>query len=325
MRPLVYLILPVLLSACAGQPVHDNGQPADQERIYSYVDAQGHLVQGELPAHQQKKPTPLEAGQKDVRSFSYKDAQGHLVTGDLPPAAAGKDANWQTSEQAEAKADALAHDRFVTYYDATGRLIREPVDPVTARAHRKEQEAQQHYQQIAVQAAQQSRARQYVETMTAIPADCCTHLLAHAEKLTLDTQRSLTFANGSYGWLQLAQAHPAHIYSLGAKAKRLFIKSYKQRGNYLHPYLLFLDASGTPLLAVNNLFQRRYPETWYRYGYVEGSVLTPAKAAYVVVYLSYETGSRELGMVPQADPTLVPEPDATPAGQGQLTFAVAPD
>src|SRR5690606_6545065 len=159
----------------------------------------------------------------------------------------------------------------------------------------------------------------------AIPADCCSGLLAHAEKLKPGQEKSLAFANGEYGWVKLEANHPAHIYSLDDKARRLAIKSFKKKGSYLHPYLLFLDKRGTPILAVNNLFQRRYPETWYRYGYVEGSLLAPADASYVVVYLSYETGSRETGMVPLADPALVPEPDATPAAHGELTLSASID
>lgn len=312
------LLLPLLLTACASHPPVD---AAHQDRIYSYMDAQGNLVQGELPA---RKPAPVDAGQKDVRSYNYKDAQGNLIKGELPPtsATAAQDDGYQTPEEAEAKADARAHDRFVTYYDASGRLVREPVDPVTARAYRKEQEAARNYQQVATQAAQQARDRQYMETMTAIPADCCLALLAHAEKLKPGKQRTLAFAAGEYGWIKLAAAHPAHIYALDAKAKRLFVRSYKERGGYLHPYLLLLDASGAPILAVNNFFQQRYPESWYRYGYVEGSVQLPPKTAYVVVYLPYESGSRETGMVPLADPSLVPEPDATPAAHGELTLSV---
>jgi hypothetical protein len=300
----------LLLIACSNQPGGN-----DKARIYSYVDAQGNLVQGEMAPPSAPSRALRSDTASQVMQMQSQSAQ------DKKQPAQGATTGYQTPEQAEAKVEAKAHDRFVTYYNAEGTLVRERIDPVAAKAHEDEVIAQKNYEEIAELAAQTSRDRQYLETTTAIPADCCTDILEYADKLKSGKNKSLHFHAGEYGWIHLSQPHPAHIYRLGDKVKRLVIKSFKQEGHYLHPYLLFLDAKGVPLLAVNNLFQRRYGETWYRYGYVQGSVTVPDKVAYAVFYLPYETGSKEKGMEPCTAPSLVPETDATPYGNGELLIA----
>lgn len=322
MRLTLFVVFAVFLVGCSHQ-AQPNG-----ERVYSYVDGQGHLVQGRLSAKQATSPD-----QQEPRLYTYQDAQGQLVQGELP--SEGKpvlqapvdatDKTYQTPEQAEAKQEELARDRFVTHFDANGYLVREKIDPVAARAYRQAEKEKKDYQELAVQAAQQARDRQYAETFTAIPADCCLAILPHAEKLKTGKEQSLHFIAGEYGWIQLEAAHPAHVYALDAKAGRLLVKSYKHAETYLHPYLLFLDQAGTPILAVNDLFERRYPETWYRYGFVEGAVPVPSGSAFVVVYLPYETGSRVRGMEPMKSAQVAAEPDAKPAGRGDLLLQMLPN
>lgn len=317
MRLLSCLSVFALLAACSHQP-----PPADGDRVYSYVDAQGNLVQGHLPAN--KKPAADSKAEPHL--YTYQDAQNNLVHGELPPAGADdSDKSYQTPEQAEEKQDELARDRFITRFDANGYLVREKIDPVAARAFREAEKDKKEYEEMAYQAARQARDRQYAETSTPVPADCCLAILPHAEKLATGKDRTLHFTGGEYGWIETDRAHPAHVYKLDAKAGRLLIRSYKNSGGYLHPWLLFLDPAGTPMLAVNELFERRYPETWFRYAFVEGTVPVPAGSAFVVVYLPYESGDRKTGMVSVTVPSLGAETDAQPAGSGELLLQALPN
>lgn len=272
--------------------------------MYSYVNAQGQLMQGVMPATKEDR--------------EKKAAQ---AANTATPTQAGQDTYTPADEAASkftAKQLAKQHNRFVTYYNAQGKLIRQHIDPVAAGEHRQSVRATKDYQYIMDRAAQAARDRQYSQSNMVIPANCCRHLIKYADKLTASSEKPLHFTKGEFGWIQLAATHPAHIYLLGKQVKRITIKSYKKADGYLHPYLLLLNKSGTPLLAVNNLFQRRYDETWYRYGYVEGSVTIPAKAAYAILYLPYETGSRATGMQPIAVPSLQPETNSKPAKNGEL-------
>lgn len=365
----ILLLLIVLLSACASRQGSFGG------RIYSYVDAQGHLVQGQLPATQpSSKSKEGNAATLSPRVLSHTDSKGRLVQAVIPVQVDGAEASsnhrftkrsavhrpghapsestitekpekkgpeetpkkpvessskvlgfagdngYISAEKAAAQQQAKDHDRFVTYHNAEGRLIRQRIDPVAAKEHTETEKNKKEYQKVVAVAAQQARSRQYIETMTAVPSNCCVNLLKAATPLASGEQQVLHFSEGEYGWIYMRVPHPAHMYSLQNSAEVLVVKTYKKDGKYLHPYVLFLDAEGVPLLAVNNLFQRRYKETWYRYGYLQGRMTVPKKAAFVVFYLPYESSNSKHEMMRVPAPTLVPERGASLGAQGLLVI-----
>ncbi len=297
----VVVFVLVLLAGCSNRPHSD-------DRTYIYMDGTGHLVHGVLPANNDGKPNKTAATtKKETASANELEVDG--VT-------------YQSAEAAAAKQEARAHDRFVTYFNADGRVIRQRIDPVAAKKHAQQIANQKDYETITHAASQRALDRQYSQTQMAVPADCCRALLPHADPLKLGDDAVLRFEPGSYGWITLSQRHPAHLYELDEKAQRLRVISYKQNGHYLHPFLLFLNQQGTPVMAVNNFFQRRYSETWFRYSYVEGDLPIPDNAHFAVLYLPYEGGGPKVGMQPVMAVNLLAEKDAKPTKKGELVVSV---
>lgn len=284
-----------LLVACSSQP--PSGAPDNGGKIYSYVDAQGNLVTGRLAEKQKALP------EKEQQAMD----EGGI---------------YLTPEEFEAQQAEKDSDRFVTYYNAQGELVRERIDPVAAKAHHQEMVKQHNYKQIEVAAAHMAQERQYQETNTAIREDCCLDIIKYADPLKVGKKDAFRYGPGEYGWITMDQTRPARVYQLDGKEQRLVIQSYKENGHYLHPYLLMLDGQGLPMMAVNNIFQRRYPETWFRYAYVEGSVVLPDDAAWLVIYLPYVTGSRQEGMRLTGEQPDQPETDVTVSTKGELVISL---
>lgn len=281
------------LAACSSQPIETVS--GDSGKTYSYVDAQGNLVTGRM------------ANQPADKKASAKESQ--------------PEENYLTPEEFEAQQEARDSDRFVTYYNAQGELVREHINPVAAKEHQQELVKQQSYKEIEAKAAQMAIERQYHESSTAIREDCCLDILKYADTIKKGKKDAFRYQAGEYGWIMLDQTRPARVYNLSENERRLVLQSYKENGHYLHPYLLLLDEQGVPMMAVNNIFQRRYPETWFRYSYVEGSVTLPDEAAYLVIYLPYVTGSRKEGMSLTGEQPDQPESDAAVSTKGELVVS----
>ncbi|WP_162925744.1 hypothetical protein [Isoalcanivorax indicus] len=248
--------------------------------------------------------------------YAYMDEQGNLVSGEVErPAARSRPDAPAAPEADEAALDAVREDkatgenqtpegvddsdRFITWYDAEGRLIREPVDFVAARKAASERDPG--FQEIEDPADQEGG---FIETVTPISAACCRALPEQARDLRGGRELLLRFAPGAAPQLQVGeQQHPAQVVRLAEDVMAVEVISYKGRDGYVHPQILVLDEQATPVLQVNNVFTRRYPETWSRYGFITGTLPREAGQRYLVVYIGY-SDDQTPGFVPETDSPL---------------------
>lgn len=250
--------------------------------------------------------------------YVYMDEQGNLVSGeverpvtrsrpDAPAAPEADEAALEAVREDKAKGDNLTpegvddSDRFITWYDAEGRLIREPVDFVAAR--RAAAERDPGFQEIE-ELGEEGDEGGFIETVTPISAACCRDMPEQALTLRGGREQLLRLAPGTTPRLQVgARGYPAQIVRLAGDVVAVEVISYKGREGYIHPQLLVLDEDATPVLQVNSVFTRRYPETWSRYGYITGTLPREPGQRYLVVYLGYTDGDTP-GFVPESDSVL---------------------
>src|SRR5690606_5625621 len=88
-------------------------------------------------------------------------------------------------------------------------------------------------------------------------------------------------------WVTMPARHPAAAIRLDPAVKQLRIQTFLTQRGYLHPQAVFLNRDGEPMLLVDNLFSRHYPQTWYRLAYLEGDVPVEEGAVWMVLYLGY--------------------------------------
>ncbi|MFN3713134.1 MAG: hypothetical protein ACK4SX_05705 [Alcanivoracaceae bacterium] len=282
MKRLLFIGLIALSASCS------NSRP-DQGGFYSWVDAQGNLVT--VPREAETSPQEASAAAPDEEG----DGEPYL-----------------TDEEISSRLEERERDRFVVYTDASGYRVVQQVDVVEARKTREEALAGRSERL-------DDQAQLYVERMEGIPADCCRELLARAATLKPGAELLFSFERGPWQWVRVPELRPAAAIRLSADVSMVRFQSFLLPKGYLHPQALFLDADGQPMLLVDNLFVRRYPETWYRHGSLEGEVPVEAGATWLVIYLGYA------GQSASGRPALVPgayywrEPSSPLAVQGELT------
>ncbi|MDF1822757.1 MAG: hypothetical protein P1U64_14335 [Alcanivoracaceae bacterium] len=269
--------------------------PTARGNLYTYVDAQGNLVTVERPA--------AEQGQGSGAGSQATPAGGAGPGADLPASA------YQTDEEVQQKLEERDRNRFVTYYGPDGQLIEEKVDLVAEREYR--QERPPGYEAVA------DPAVEFVERITGVRADCCLHTREQARPLDVGEELSLALGDADEV-VVMDRPMPAMAVRLTAAVGRLTLRGFiGKAGDYLHPALVFMDGEGTPLEVVDRPFQRRYPETWYRYAFYQGVLSVPPGARYVAFYLPYATVEEGAGVV--ALPQQQGYYDAPPALAGDFT------
>lgn len=289
MRVIVACIA-VLLSSCSANRPEEGG-------FYSWVDAQGNVVT--MP----RKPEP--AGQ--VKPVQNDPDLGQEVTAELA------DDVYQTDEEVSQRLETQERDRFVVYQDVSGYQIRQPVDVVAAREAREAELANRTEPFTPVG---------FAERVEAIPANCCAHLVEEAAEIKVGREALVSFASAPFQWLTLGSdsRHPAQAFRLNAEVSHIRLRSFLLPGGYLHPQALFLNDRAEPVLLVDNLFIRKNPASWHRFGSLEGDIEVPPGAVWVVLFLIYASES-DAGR-----PQLVPgeylwcEPSASLAVTGELVI-----
>ena len=256
MKAAVLVGLLALISSCSTTNRPDSGG------FYSYVDAQGNLVtvRRDAPAGTSSRPALEELDAQVL------DQQGE----------------YQTDEQVQKNIEDAERDRFVIYRDASGYQVTEQVDVVAARKA-KESESPP-YEVLG------NTANAYIERVEAVPARCCDGPLKHAGELKPGLEALVSFDPPWY-WVSMPNRHPAAALRLEPGIAALRIQSFLTGRGYLHPQAVFLDQDGVPILLVDNLFARRYPETWSRLGYLEGELPVEEGAVWLVLYLGYAGAS----------------------------------
>ena len=258
--------------------------------FYTYVDDQGNLITGQLPpSSEPAEPEQVQA----ARSPSPVDAVSAETPIEYAP---------ENSPDVGDSRDEETEERFVTYVDGDGQITRQVIDLGAAR--RAEAERGPGYDLIGQESADQDG---FIETVTPVATDCCRQWLAEAATLRPGQEVMLTFAATQAQQIRVGQQWvPARVLKLRQEVTEIRLLSFKQHGRYLHPQLLLLDEQGTPVLQVDNVFSRRFPETWARYAYIEGTLPREPGHRYLVVYLGYAQGGLP-GLVPEADSELVTE------------------
>ncbi|KAF0810559.1 hypothetical protein A167_00839 [Alcanivorax sp. S71-1-4] len=287
MRSLAVFMLLSLLAAAGCTASGSRGG------FYTYVDDQGNLITGQLPV---SAPAPeADTPRADTLPASVDEGLLAQVSGDAPVPDSGS-----ASPQADETPADETEERFVTYVDGDGQITRQVIDLGAAR--RAEAARGPGYDLIGEGGEAQEG---YIETVTPVAADCCRELLADAETLRPGQEVMLTFNTGQAQQIRVGQRLvPARVLTLRREVAEIRVLSFKQHGRYLHPQLLLLDEQGVPVLQVDNVFTRRFPETWARYAYIDGTLPREAGHRYLVVYLGYADGGLP-GLVTEADSELV--------------------
>ena len=273
-RPFIGLFCLLILSACAQR----GGSGADDGRFYSYVDAQGQLVTVERPlaaedAQQEANPPVAEPADAVLPAAAWAvDAEGQ---------------GYRAAEEVEAELAERERQRFVTYVDEDGQIQRQEYDREQAR------EAMANRPR-GWQSLDGPVAGNFVESVRAVPANCCLAVATSALELEAGREFRVSFAGQQSGTVALdEQQFPATAFALPPGASVLTVRTYARPDKpYLHPQALFLGQDRVPVLLVDNLFQRWFEPTWYHYGYLEGQVEVPEGGAWLVLFLSYAPGGQ---------------------------------
>ena len=290
MKAVVLIGLLALISSCSTSTSNRPGSGG----FYSYVDAQGNMVtvMRDAPA----QPDAEQSGSRpplDELDASALDQQGE----------------YQTDEQVQKRIEDAERDRFVIYRDASGYQVTEQIDVVAARKARESQPPP--YEVLG------NTANAYIERVEGLPERCCDGPLKQAASLKPGLEALVSFDPPWY-WVSMPDRHPAVALRLEPGIAALRIQTFLSGTGYLHPQAVFLNQDGVPMLLVDNLFARRYPETWSRLAYLEGEVPVEQGAAWLVLYLGYA------GVSGSGRPELVPgeylwaEPSPPLALKGEL-------
>ncbi|SEF63467.1 hypothetical protein SAMN04515663_102310 [Alcanivorax sp. DSM 26293] len=253
----------LLLSACQSNP--------GQGEFYVYTDAQGNLVTIEKPLSEQAAEEAKEDSVETVDTIDTIDTSG----GDLLSAPLE---DYRPSEEIDQELAAKERDRFITYMDESGQLVSRPVDMVA------EKEAKN---RVEPDYAELSGGDGFLETYRTIRQDCCLHLLDESETLGAGQEILITFAPDSPVLLG-DQPFKAKALKFAEDVNSLDLKAFIRKKDYVAAQLLWLDEQGRPLLLVDQPFSRKYPETWYRYGYLQGTFPRESGQRHLVVFLPYQ-------------------------------------
>jgi hypothetical protein len=279
----------VVLTACQSGPRGEDGS-----RFYSYMDAQGNLVTvqsdadsdvdndaNRAPDQSDNSSLPKDTDQSFQERPREAGAQGRVNKEFMNVRPEGYATPKQAQERLDEAVDDEEDDRFVSYRGPEGQIITRPLDLEAEReaAEQRQRERRPDFERLP-------EGDRYKEGTTRVPADCCRHLIDGAPTLTVNNNFTLDF--GTAPVVRLDAKRPARALELGPGVGALEVQSYIQERGYFAPRLLFLDSEGMPVLKVNRLFTRHYPETWARYAYMDGWVERSSRDfAYVVFYLPY--------------------------------------
>lgn len=242
-------LLVIFLAACQGRP--------GQGELYVYTDAQGNLVTIE-------KPEP-----DDSQSEPDRKAEGLSMGEPLE--------DYRPSEEIDQELAEKERDRFITYLDENGQLVSRPVDMVAEREA--QASAEPDYAEV-------SRG-EFLETYRTIRQDCCFHLLDEATELAAGEEMLITFDQHSPVMLG-DEPLMAKAVKLAEEVSMLDLKAFIRKSDYVAAQLLWLDGEGRPVLLIDQPFSRKYPETWYRYGYLQGTLPRESGLRHLVVFLPYQ-------------------------------------
>lgn len=242
--------------------------------FYSYIDAQGNLVT------LKRAPEP-EAEPVDKQTIA---ANQRKRLAELDADSLGEPGEYQTDEQVQQRIDELERDRFITYTDASGYQITEPVDVVAARKAKAEESA--------IYRPFTEGISGYVERVEGVPERCCDEPLKGVAELKLGMEALLSF-DRPWRWVSMPKRHPATAIRLAPGTVALRVQTFFGGRGYLHPQVAFLDQNGVPILLIDNVFTRQYPETWIKHGYLEGELPVEPGSVWAVFYLSYAGESRD--------------------------------
>ncbi|MCK0152569.1 YgdI/YgdR family lipoprotein [Alcanivorax sp. S6407] len=233
--------------------------------LYVYTDAQGNLVTMERPAERKSAPPA-----KLPESTSSPEADASS------PQAMDNIEDYRPSGEVDQELEDRENQRFVTYVDETGQLVSRPIDMGAERAAAAS----------APPAYEAVPSGGFMETYRALRADCCLHMLESAQQLEPGSEKLVTFDEDS---LQMAgeNGYRASVFRLDQGLSSVTLNAFLKKAGYLAVELLWLDAEGSPVMLVDQPFSRKYPETWYRYGYLQGTLEREAGQQYLVVFLPY--------------------------------------
>jgi len=247
----------LLLSACQSS--------TGQGEFYVYTDAQGNLVTIEKPVSEQAAE---EAKEDSVETVDTSGAD--LLSAPLE--------DYRPSEEIDQELAAKERDRFITYVDESGQLVSRPVDMVAEKEAKK---------RVEPDYAELPGGDGFLETYRTIRQDCCLHLLDETETLGAGQETLITFGPDSPVLLG-DQPFKAKALKLAENVNSLDLKAFIRKKDYVAAQLLWLDEQGRPLLLVDQPFSRKYPETWYRYGYLQGTFPRESGQRHLVVFLPYQ-------------------------------------
>ena len=237
----------LLLAACQGQP--------GQGDLYVYTDAQGNLVTIEKP--------------EDKKLIEADGSTGGLSLGEPLE-------DYRPSEEIDQELEDKERDRFITYVDESGQLTSRPVDMVAEKEALSKVEPE--YSEVAESG--------FLETYRTIRQDCCQHLLEEAVELAPGTETLISFDQDSPVMLG-DEPLKAMVLTVNKNVTTLELKAFIRKQDYVAAQLLWLDEAGRPLLLIDQPFSRKYPETWYRYGYLQGTLPHESGQRHLVVFLPY--------------------------------------
>lgn len=252
----------LLLTACSQNRPDEGG-------FYSWVDAQGNLV-----------TVPRETVEGAEAGGDAEDTVTESDPAALSETELDAEVEYQTDEEVQALIEQRERDRFVVYRDSSGYQVIQPVDVPAAREAREQQKQ-------ALTRPLQEDGRVFIERMEGVPANCCLALLDDTAMLKVGEEQLANFVARPHQWVTMPAQHPGRAVRLDPAVKVVRFRSFLLKEGYIHPQAVFLDQQGLPVLLVDNLFVRRYPETWYRYASLEGEVEVPEGAVALVLYLSY--------------------------------------
>ena len=246
-KNVLFCLFVMLLAACQGPP--------GQGELYVYTDAQGNLVSIEKPAENR-------SGESDGK------AEQLLLDKPLE--------DYRPSQEIDQELEAKERDRFITYVDESGQLVSRPLDMVA------EKDAQSSVQPDYAEMS----GGEFLETYRTVRQDCCLHLLEEAVELSSGAEMLITFDQDSPVMLG-DEPLKAQVLKLAEDVSTLELKAFIRKQNYVAAQLLWLDEEGRPLLLIDQPFSRKYPETWYRYGYLQGTLPREPGQRHLVVFLPY--------------------------------------
>lgn len=269
----VLIGLLALITSCASDRPSSGG-------FYSYVDAQGNLIT--VP---REAGAPPAAAEPPAQQTAAGEAQS------MDAAELEQQTEYATDEEVQARLEKRERDRFVSYTDASGYRVTEPVDVVAAREA--EAAAPKGYELL------QPEAAGFIERVEGVPERCCVEPLDQAQTLEPGRELLVSF-DAPWYWVSMPTRHPAAAIRLQPGIAALRFQTFLSGRGYLHPQAALLNEEGTPILLIDNLFSRRYAETWARLGYLEGEIPLEDGAVWLVLYLGYagESGTGRPELLP---------------------------